>query len=165
MKIRNRIGAGLVLTLTTALLLPLGSTVAQAESSKTVIPFDGPHFCTRENVTGDTKVHATFDTQQNPDGTTTVTTRQHAHGSQLVGNMSQDFYVFNERSERVETFLIVGSTGTIALDTHFIHMSEAQAFLELPGMDDLKQTTEFTFVRDPVVGDQFFMTAQESECK
>ena len=166
MKLRTKLSTGIVLALTTALLFPMGGgSVASAESTKQTIPFDGPHFCTRENVTGDTKVHTTFDTTDNPDGTTTITTRQHAHGSQLIGNMSADFYVFNERSERIETDTVFGSGGTFDVDTHFIHMSEAQAFLELPGMDDLKQTTTFTFVNDPVLGDQFFMTGQQSECK
>jgi hypothetical protein len=163
--LRRKITAGIVLAVTAALLVPAAVIPASADSTQQEVPFDGPHFCTRENVTGEQKIHITFDTQQNPGGTTTITSRQHAHGEQLLGNVSGDFYVFNERSERVETDTILGSQGTFSVDTHFIHMSEEQAFLELPGMDDLKQSTEFTFVRDPLLGDQFFITGQESECK
>ena len=165
MKISKRISLGVILAASAALLVPGGAMPVNAASSQEEIPFDSIHFCTRENVTGDTKVHMTVDTQDNGNGTTTITTKQHAHGEQLVGNMSGDFYVFNERSERVETDLVIGSQGTFDVDTHFIHMSEDQAFLEFPGMDDLKQTSTFMFVRDPILGDTLFPVGAQSECK
>lgn len=161
MKLRKKIAFGLALGATAALALPFG---ASAESSQEEIFFSGPHFCTRENVSGDTRVKMDVETTDNGNGTTTITTRQRAHGEQMVGNISLDYYVLNESSDRVETTMIVGSTGTIEVDTHFIHMSEDQAFAEIPGMDDLKQKTEFTFVRDPIGGDQLVMTGQESDC-
>ena len=165
MKISKKVGIGVILAASAALLVPGGAMPVNAASSQEEILFDSLHFCTRENVTGTTKVHMNVDTQQNPDGSTTVTTRQHAHGEQLIGNPSTDFYVFNERSERVETDTVpAGPSGTFDVETHFIHMSEEQAFAEIPGMDDLKQTTQFTLLRDPIGGENLFMTGQQSRC-
>lgn len=162
MRISKKLSIGVILAASAALFVP-GS--GSAASSNEEILFDELHFCTRENVAGVTKVHMTVDTHENPDGSTTVTTRQHAHGQQLLGSMSGDWYVFNEQADRVETDQVpAGPAGTFDVDTHFIHMSEGLAFAEIPGMDDLKQTTQFTILRDPINGDTLFMTGQQSSC-
>jgi hypothetical protein len=160
MNLRNKVIAGLILGGTAVLMVP----GAGAQPGQEEIIFSGPHFCTKENVSGETWVKMDVETTDNGNGTTTVTTKQRAHGSQLYGTISMDKYVLNESSERVETFMIVGSTGTLEVDTHFIHNSEAQAFAEIPGMDDLKQKTEYTLVRDPLGNPQLIMTGQESDC-
>ena len=111
---------------------------------------------------GDVKVHMWIDQTDNPDGTTTVTTRQHTHGSQLRGVLSGDKYNFNESQDVVETFLFDTTLGgMITVQTRFIHNGERHAAGEVPGEDDLIQDTTFTI--GPL--GEVVQTSQQTECK
>lgn len=129
-----------------ALVLPFAAQPAGAQTSesyKEEVEFASDHPCTREIVEGDTKVKMTITTTDNGDGTTTVDVHQHTHGQQLLGVVSQDWYVFNENQDSHTTETIGGSTGTVETHTRFIHTSEDLAYQELlQGLDDFHQKLE-----------------------
>jgi hypothetical protein len=127
-----------------ALALPLSSP-ASAATYQEEIEFATDHPCTREIVEGDTTVRMTINTTSNPDGTQTVQVIQHTHGQQLLGVVSQDWYVFNEGENTNESFTLVGPSGSISTRTTFIHTSEDLAYQEVPGMDDFHQRLLVTF--------------------
>ena len=150
MRIGKRIGPAVVAAGLMTLVTPFGASVATAAEDHFEIEFSSTHECTHEQVNGETKVHATTTTADNGDGTTTVTVRQHQHGSHLEGAISGDEYVFNEQSEIVENFVIDTSLGgVVSTHTTFNHKGEEQAFTEVPGEDDLQQRVTFVF---PPVG-------------
>ncbi|HEX2296566.1 MAG TPA: hypothetical protein VHN37_14835 [Actinomycetota bacterium] len=128
-----------------AVAVPLFARPALAETYRDEIVFDQEHECTLENVVGDTKVKITIETKNNPDGTTTVKSTQHTHGSQLRGVISGDKYVFNNSEDVVETFTLLGSSGSVKSKTIFVHNGESVANLETPGLDDFHQHFSMTF--------------------
>ena len=135
---------------------------ASASTTHFTIEYSDEHDCTHEQVIGDTRVSYSADERDNGDGTTTVTIRQHVHGSHLVGVFSGDKYVLNEQRDTVETFTLSTSLGgTVTTKTTFIHYTERQAFMEVPGEDDLHQYLTFTFmpIGDPV------LTEERTECR
>ena len=144
-----------------ALITALNAGPVLAGTTHFVIEFSDTHECTHEQVNGDTRVTVWMDETENPDGTTTVTVRQHVHGSDLRGVFSGDKYVLNERTETVEHFLVDSAGGTITVRTTFIHYTERQAFTEVPGEDDLHQY--LTFVLVPLVGPM--LTDERTECR
>lgn len=127
-----------------SLMLPL-SNVASAETYREEVEFASTHPCTGELVEGDTKVKMTINTTNNPDGTMTVDITQQTHGQQLLGLVSQDWYVFNEGQDTSETFTLLGPSGSVTTRTTFIHTSEDVAFQEEPGLDDYHQRLLVTF--------------------
>jgi hypothetical protein len=151
----------LIVAFVAAALASLIAVPVSARTTHFVIEFSQTHECTHEQVSGDTRVTLWMDTTDNGDGTTTVTTRQHVHGSDLRGAISGDKYVINERSDNVETFVIATTGGTITTKTTFIHYTERQAFTEVPGQDDLHQYLSFLFgpVGDPI------LTEERTECR
>lgn len=115
---------------------------AETQTFKFDIEFSREHECTREPVVGDTRVHMVVTTTDNPDGSMHVRVHQQQHGQSLFGAISGDEYVFNEGQDSISDFDIVGGeTGQIVIRTEFIHRGEDQAFLEVPGLDDLHQRT------------------------
>ena len=68
-------------------------------------------------------------TSDNPDGTTTVTTRQHTHGSQLRGLFSNDKYNFNESMDVIETFLVSTTLSGPGAGTQAASAHRRSAFL------------------------------------
>lgn len=128
------------------LVLPLSAAPAFAQTSETFheeVEFASEHPCTREIVEGDTKVKMTITTTDNGDGTTTVDVHQHTHGQQLLGVVSQDWYVFNENMDSHTQDTILGRSGTIETHTRFIHTSEDLAHQEvMQGLDDFHQRLE-----------------------
>lgn len=127
-----------------ALVLPLSATTASAQTqtvNEDEIPFGSTHPCTHEPVQGDSTVHMTIITQSNPDGTTTVKVRQHTHGQQLLGDISLDWYTFNDNEDSDTEFTFFGPSGSSDVWTRFIHTSEDIAFQEEPGLDDYFQKT------------------------
>lgn len=152
-----------ILALALAAAASLVAGPASARTSHFEIEFSDEHDCTHELVSGDTRVTIWMDQTDNPDGTTTVTVRQHTHGSDLRGAISGDKYVINERRETVETFELPTSIGgTITVRTTFIHYTERQAFTEVPGADDLHQYSTYTFL--PPLGDPV-LTEERTECR
>lgn len=127
-----------------ALMLPL-SSFAAAETYHEEVEFATTHPCTQEPVEGDTKVKMTINTTNNPDGTMGVTIHQHTHGQQLLGLISQDWYVFNDGQNTSESYTLLGPSGSVATRTTFIHTSEDIAYLEPQGMDDYHQRLVVTF--------------------
>lgn len=128
------------------LLLPLSGTAsAETQTFHEEVQFSSTHPCTGELVEGDTKVKMTITTTNNPDGTMTVGIHQHTHGQQLLGVVSQDWYVFNDGQNSSETFTLLGPSGTVATRTTYIHTSEDVAFQEQPGLDDFHQRLVVTF--------------------
>jgi hypothetical protein len=126
-----------------ALLLPFAASPAQAETYHEEVEFASEHPCTGEVVEGDTKVKMTITTTDNGDGTTTVHVHQHTHGQQLLGVVSQDWYVFNENQDSHTTETLLGPSGTVEAHTRFIHTSEDLAYQELvQGLDDFHQRLE-----------------------
>jgi hypothetical protein len=128
-----------------ALVLPLSAApaFAQTQTHQEEVEFASEHPCTREIVEGDTKVKMTITTTDNGDGTTTVHVRQHTHGQQLLGVVSQDWYVFNENQDSETTETIFGQSGTVETHTRFIHTTEDLAHQELvQGLDDFHQRLE-----------------------
>jgi hypothetical protein len=126
-------------------LVPLAATPASAETFREEIEFANVHNCTGETVQGDVWVKMTITTTDNGDGSTTVRIHQHTHGQQLLGLVSNDWYVFNEGEDRVEEFTIFGGTGTVVSRTDYIHTTEDLAFQEEPGKDDFHQRLSITF--------------------
>lgn len=144
-----------------AIALPLMASPASAATYHDEIEFATTHNCTGEPVEGDTKVRITIDTSENPDGTTTVHTKQHTVGSQLRGLISNDKYTFNNSEDLTETTTLLGSAGTVKSRTVFVHSSEDVAYLEQPGLDDFHQHFTFTFapLLPPV------LSKDKAECK
>lgn len=145
--------------LAVALVLPLSATPAAAQAQtvhQDEIPFGSIHRCTGEPVEGDTDVHTTTIIKDNGNGTTTVKVKQHTHGQQLLGTVSQDWYVFNENEDTETEFTLLGPSGGGDIWTRFIHTTEDVAFQEEPGKDDYFQRTSIvispllppTFVED-----------------
>jgi len=131
-----------------ALVLPLSASPAVAQTQtvhQREIPFGDVHPCTHEPVQGNTDVHMTIITQDNGDGTTTVKVIQHEHGEQMIGDVSLDFYTFNENEKTETEFTILGGTGSQDVWTRWIHTSEELAFQEEPGLDDYFQKTTLFF--------------------
>ena len=130
--------------LAAALVLPLSATPALAQT-QTVheqnIPFGAIHPCTKEPVQGPTDVHTTIITQSNPDGSTTVRVRQHTHGQQMLGDVSLDWYTFNDAENADTEFTFFGPSGSRDIWTRWVHTSEDVAFEEEPGLDDYFQRT------------------------
>ncbi|MDQ3981762.1 MAG: hypothetical protein M3271_03665, partial [Actinomycetota bacterium] len=85
------------------------------------IEFASEHPCTGEPVTGNTTVHVTIITQENGDGSTTVRVRQHTHGQELFGVISQDRYTLNEAENSDTEFTFFGPSGSTDVWTRFIH--------------------------------------------
>ena len=144
-----------------ALIIPVYAGPASAETYHEEIEFASQHECTQETVEGDTKVRITVNTTDNPDGTTTVNTKQHTVGSQLRGLISNDKYTFNNSQDTEQTDTLLGSVGTVDSKTVFVHSSEDVAYLEQPGLDDLHQRFTLTFapLLPPV------LTLGQDECK
>ena len=130
-----------------ALVLPLSATAfAQTEHvHEDEVVFASQHPCTKEPVEGDTHVRMTITTTDNPNGTMTVKVKQHTHGQQLLGLISQDWYVFNDAEDQEESTTILGTTGSVDTWTRFIHTSEDVAYQEEPGKDDYFQRTSLLF--------------------
>lgn len=131
-----------------ALVLPLGATPASAQPQhvhEDEVVFASQHPCTEEPVEGDTKVKMTITTTENSNGTTSVKIRQHTHGQQLLGVISQDWYVFNDAQDEETTYTLFGPSGSVDTWTRFIHTSEDVAFNEEPGKDDYFQRTSVIF--------------------
>lgn len=130
--------------LAVALVLPLSATPAAAQT-QTVheqdIPFGAVHPCTQETVQGPTDLHMTIITQENGDGTTTLKVRQHVHGQQMIGDVSLDYYTFNDNEQSDTEFTLLGPSGTRDIWTRWIHTSEDVAHQEVPGEDDYFQRT------------------------
>ena len=144
-------------------IAPFGGSPASAKTSHDEIEFSSTHECTHEQVSGDTRVTYTTQTTQNNDGTTTVTVRQHAHGSHLEGLFSGDEYTMNEMSDTEETFVVSTTLGgVVETKTIFIHKGEDQAFTEVPGEDDLHQ--RLSFVITPVTGEPM-LVMEDSDCR
>lgn len=130
--------------LAAALALPLTATSALAQPQhvhEDEVVFASQHPCTQEPVEGDTKVKMSITTTDNGDGTTGVHIRQHTHGQQLLGTISQDWYTFNEAQDEDYHTNFLGTSGSVAVWTRFIHTSEDVAYLEQPGLDDYFQRT------------------------
>lgn len=146
-----------------ALMLPLsGNALAQTQQvHEDDVEFASVHNCTGETVQGDVFVHMTITQTANPDGTTTVSIKQHTHGQQLLGLISGDWYTFNDAQDQTETFTIFGSAGTVTTRTEYIHTTEDVAFQEEPGKDDFHQRLAVTFspLLPPVI------TKSTAECK
>lgn len=131
-----------------ALVLPLSASPAYAQAQtvhQREVPFGDIHPCTKEPVQGPTDVHMTIITQDNGDGTTTVKVKQHTHGQQMLGDVSLDWYVFNENEDTETEFTLFGSAGSQEVWTRWIHTSEDVAFQEEPGLDDYFQRTTLFF--------------------
>lgn len=141
---RNKLSIPAALVGAVALVLPFAPTAALAQT-ETVhydeVEFASTHPCTGEPVEGDTKVKMTITTRDNGDGTTSVHVRQHTHGQQLLGLVSQDWYVFNEAEDTHEQTTFFGASGSVDVWTRYIHTSEDLAFQEEPGLDDFFQKT------------------------
>lgn len=130
-----------------ALLLPFTASpaFAQTQTFEEEIEFAGDHPCTLEPLQGDTRVRMTITTTNNPNGTMTVRIHQHTHGQQLLGLVSNDWYVFNEGEDTVTETTLLGPAGTTNTKTIFVHTSEDLAFQEEPGLDDYHQRLVVTF--------------------
>lgn len=153
---------GWILAVALAAAVSLFASPASATTQHFVVEFSDTHACTHEQVSGETRVTIWMDSTENADGTTSVTVRQHRHGSDLRGDFSGDKYVLNERTETEEHFVVDASTGgTFTVRTTFIHYTERQAFTEVPGQDDLHQYLTFTFL--PLVGAT--LTDERTECR
>lgn len=147
-----------------ALVLPLTANTAFAQTQQVHerdVEFASQHPCTEELVEGDTTVHMTITTTNNPDGTMTVKVKQHTHGQQLLGVISQDWYTFNDAEDTEETFTLLGPAGSVSTKTIFIHTSEDVAFQEEPGLDDLHQ--RFAIAFSPLLPPT--VVRDTSECK
>jgi hypothetical protein len=144
-----------------ALALPLFASPAAAATYSEEIEFASEHECTGEPVAGDTRVRYTITTTENPDGTTTVHTKQHTVGSQLRGLISNDKYTFNDAQDVETTETIVGNAGTVRTKTIFVHSSEHVAYLEQPGADDLHQRLDI--VLTPLLPPTIVL--DDTECK
>lgn len=134
--------------LAVAAALPLAATSAFAQTQhvhEDEVVFASIHPCTKETVEGDTKVKMTITTTENSNGTTTVKIKQHTHGQQLLGTVSQDWYVFNDAQDEETTYTLLGPSGSVDTWTRFIHTSEDVAFQEEPGEDDYFQRTSVVF--------------------
>lgn len=137
------------------------AAIAATETYQREIEFTPDHPCTHEPLEGDLRVRWTIVTQDNPDGTMKVTIHQHTHGQQLLGLISQDWYVFNGGQDTHESFTLAGPSGSVTTKTVFVHTSEDLAFQEEPGLDDFHQrfTVTFSPFAPPVV------TGFTAECK
>lgn len=158
---RRRASTRAALLALTFLVTAAGPAVAASETYQVEIEFPPDHPCTHEPLEGDLRVRWTIVTQDNPDGTMTVTIHQHTHGQQLLGLVSQDWYVFNGAQDTHETFTLLGSSGHVTTKTVFVHTSEDLAFQEERGLDDFHQrfTVTFSPFTPPVV------TGTTGECK
>lgn len=162
MTTRTRIHAALAAGALATLVAPFGGAPAHAETTHTEIEFSRTHECTHEDVVGDTRVRYTTETRDNGDGTTTVTVRQHSHGSHLRGVFSGDEYMLNEKRDTTETFTVSTTLGGSAeTQTVFIHKGEDQAFTEVPGRDDLHQRLTFLI---PPVGESV-LVMEDNDCR
>lgn len=126
-----------------------------------MVAFAAIHSCTLEPVEGDARVHFVIHTTDNPDGTTAVHIRQQTHGSQLLGAVSGDTYVFNESQDVVQSETISGSSGRVMTRTIFVHNGEQLAYLEEPGLDDLHQ--HMTIVFSPLLPPE--IRVDRTECR
>lgn len=147
-----------------ALVLPLSATAAFAQTQhihEDEVEFASVHNCTGEPVQGDVWVKMTITQTANPDNTTTIKVKQHTHGQQLLGLISNDWYVFNDAQDQEETFTLLGPSGTVSSRTTYIHTTEDLAYQEVQGLDDFHQRMEVTFspLLPPVI------TKSTSECK
>lgn len=159
---KNRFGLAAVLTCACLQVAATTSAaVAATQTHQTEIEFPPNHPCTHEPLEGDLRVKWTIVTHDNPDGTMKVTIHQHTHGQQLLGLISQDWYVFNEAQNTHEEFTLSGPSGFVTTKTVFVHTSEDLAFQEEPGLDDFHQrfTVTFSPASPPVV------TGFTAECK
>lgn len=163
MRTRKKIGVALAAGALMTVVAPFGASPASAKQTHQEVEYSDTHECTHEQVNGDTRVRYTTETTENGDGTTTVTIRQHSHGSHLEGAFSGDEYVLNEQRDSEETFMV--STilgGVVETKTIFIHKGEDQAFTEVPGEDDLHQ--ELSFLIAPITGDPT-LVMEETDCR
>lgn len=144
-----------------ALVLPSPALAQTQHIHEDEVEFASIHNCTGEAVQGDVWVKYTITQTDNGDGTTTVKIKQHTHGQQLLGLISNDWYVFNDAQDTEETFTVFGSTGTVSTRTDYIHTTEDVAYQEEPGKDDFHQRLAFTFspLLPPVI------TKSTSECR
>lgn len=134
--------------LAVALALPLTASSAFAQTQhvhEDEVVFASQHPCTEEPVEGDTKVKMTITTTENSNGTMSVKIRQHTHGQQLLGVISQDWYVFNDAQDEETEFTLLGPAGSVDTWTRFIHTSEDIAYNEEPGKDDYFQRNSVVF--------------------
>jgi hypothetical protein len=146
LKIRTKLGLVVSIAALATLAGSLSPTSAFADSDHQEFMFSETHPCTHEQVVGDTRVDFDSTTQDNGDGTTTVTMTQRTHGNQLVGVLSDDTYVINEHTETTETFIISTSLGgSVSTKSVFIHNGENQANTEIQGLDDLHQRLTWVF--------------------
>lgn len=147
-----------------ALVLPLSATAAFAQTQhihEDEVEFASVHNCTGEPVQGDVWVKMTITQTENPDNTTTIKIKQHTHGQQLLGLISNDWYVFNDAQDTEETFTVLGPSGSVSTRTTYIHTGENVAYQEQPGLDDFHQRLALTFspLLPPVI------TKSTSECR
>ena len=164
MHVSRKLGVRTLLFAATTLALgSIGIVPAQAETVTETnhdIPFSRLHQCTFEDVEGPTTVHMTVTVTTGDDGVKQIHTKQHTHGSQMIGTTSGDTYNFNDSLDEHSHF--VGSApGHFTTRTRFIHHGEDLANIETPGMDDLHQTLTIFVPQDgpPTI------VKQEFECR
>ena len=163
LRLKKKIGAALAAGALMTVAMPFGASPASAKTTHDEIEFSRTHECTHEDVIGDTRVKYTTTQTDNGDGTTTVTIKQHSHGSHLVGTFSGDEYMLNEQRDTEQQFMMLTSLGGVAeTKTVFIHKGEDQAFTEVPGEDDLHQ--ELSFLIPPFGGDPV-LVMEENDCR